>query len=281
MSTIRKDAIACLLLLAFIAMGCRFFQGAAANQSPASNTTAPHANSSPASDVADSSGNSGDSGDFVPSGTGVEKEKPAAGKANVQGKVLYNGQPADGIDVKLCETFNQYFGGCSGDTYTAKTDASGEYLIKNVPPGIYEGLVAKVFKTDYYVFATTGFIGSAKYQIDADKTFFAPDTNLFKNDLKLVSPKSGSKVPAGSIEVKWEAYPDAAYYKLSVNGDSSTGAETDLDFINKRVEGLSFVLDKPLKPGTYSPRVTAYNASDVKLSESSDDIKFTVTGAAK
>ncbi|MEP7213184.1 MAG: hypothetical protein ABI791_08925, partial [Acidobacteriota bacterium] len=57
-------------------------------------------------------------------------------------------------------------------------------------------------------------------------------------------------------------------------------AETDLDYINKRVDGLSFVVDKPLKPGSYSPRVTAYNAGDVKLSESSGDIKFTVTGGA-
>jgi hypothetical protein len=196
----------------------------------------------------------------------------------VQGKVLYNGQPADGIDVKLCKTFNQYFGGCSGDTYTAKTDANGEYLIKNVPPGVYEGLMAKVFKTGYYVFATSGIVASAKYRIDADKTFFAPETNLFKNDLRLSNPKAGSRIPAGNIEVKWEPYQDASYYKLSVYADSSTGAESDLDYVNKRVDDTSFVLDRPLKSGTYTISVSAYNADDVKLSQSPDDSKFTVTG---
>src|SRR4029077_20214910 len=119
------------------------------------------------------------------------------------------------IEVKLCETFNQYLGGCGGPTVTPKTYASGEELIKNVPPGIYEGLTAKVFDTPYYVFATSGFVASAKYEIEADQTFFAPDANLFKSDLKLVSPKAGAKVEAANIEIKWESYADAAYYKFS------------------------------------------------------------------
>ena len=57
---------------------------------------------------------------------GVEKVKPAPGTGNVQGKVLYNSKPAENIEVKLCEKFNQYFGGCSGKTFTARTDKDGE-----------------------------------------------------------------------------------------------------------------------------------------------------------
>src|SRR5207253_7303624 len=123
---------------------------------------------------------------IIHSGTGEEKEKPAAGQANVQSKVFYNEKPAANIEVKLCEKFNQYFGGCGGQTFTAKTDANGEYLIKNVPPGTYEGLTAKVFDTPYYVFATSGFVSSARYKLEADETFFAPDSNLFKRHLRLV-----------------------------------------------------------------------------------------------
>jgi len=218
---------------------------------------------------------------IIHSGSGEEKEKPAAGKADVAGKVLYNEKPAANIEVKLCETFNQYFGGCGGQTFTAKTDAGGEYLIKNVPPGIYEGLTAKVFDTPYYVFATSGFVASAKYEIEADQTFFAPDANLFKSDLKLVSPKAGAKVDAANIEIKWESYADAAYYKFSIHPDSSTSAETNYDYINKRIDGTSYTLDKPLAPGTYTCTVTAYNSNDIKLAVSPDDIKFTVTGGAK
>ncbi|HEV7842068.1 MAG TPA: hypothetical protein VGO69_00150, partial [Pyrinomonadaceae bacterium] len=167
-----------------------------------------------------------------------------------------------------------------GETFVTKTDSNGEYLIKDVPPRIYEGLIVKVFDTNYYVFATSGIVQTAKYRIEADKTFFAPDTQLFKQDLKLLSPKAGSKIGGSNIEVKWDAYPDAAYYKFSIYADSSTGAKTEYDYINKRVDGLSYALDKPLSPGSYTCKVEAYNSNDIELSESSDDIKFTVTGEA-
>jgi len=215
----------------------------------------------------------------IPSGTGVEKEKPASGKANVQGKAFFNDKPAAGVQVKLCKTFSQYMNGCGGETFTTKTDDSGEYLIKDVTPGTYEGLTVQVFETPYYVFATAGIISAAKYNIEDGKTYFAPDTHLFKNDVKLISPKAGSKVAAAGIEVKWDAYPDAAYYKYSIHADSSSGAETDFDHINKRVDGTSITLDKPLTPGNYTAKVEAFNANDRKLSQTSQDMKFTVTGA--
>ena len=178
--------------------------------------------------------------------------------------------------MKLCKTFSQFAGGCGGETFTAKTDDAGEYLLKDVPPGTYEGLTIKVFDTPYYVFATSGFVSAAKYPVEADKTYFAPDTHLFKNDVKLVNPKAGAKVPAANMEVKWEPYPDAAYYKVSLHADSSTGAETVYDYINKRVDGVSFALDTPLKPGGYTCKVEAYNANDRKLAQTSNDMKFTV-----
>jgi len=218
-----------------------------------------------------------DADGVIHSGTGEEKEKPEAGKANVQGKVLFNDKPATGIEVKLCEKFSQYFSGCGGQTFSTKTDSNGEYLIKTVPPGIYEGLTAKVFDTPYYVFATSGIVASAKYKLEADQTFFAPETHLFKSDLKLSNPKAAAKMKGEGIEVKWESYPDAAYYKFSIHADSSTSAKTEFDYINKRVDGTSFVLDKPLAPGGYSVKVTAYNGNDRKLADSPRDIKFTVT----
>src|ERR1041385_5270840 len=223
-----------------------------------------------------SSGKS-DSDDVIHSATGVEKEKPEAGKANVQGKVLYDQKPASGIEVKLCEKFSRFLSGCGGQTFTATTDADGEYVIKNVPPGLYEGLTAKVFDTPYYVFATSGIVSSAKYQIEADQTFFAPDTNLFKSDLKLLNPKAAAKVSPDNFELKWEGYQDAAYYKFSLYADTNTGAETNYDYINKRVDGTSYALDKPLSSGSYRILVIAYNSKDVKISQSPDDIKFTVT----
>ena len=207
---------------------------------------------------------------------GVEKVKPAPGTGNVQGQVLYNSKPAENIEVKLCETFNQYFGGCGGKTYTARTDKEGEYVITNVPPKVYEGLLAKVFETESSVFATTGIAGisSAKYEVTADKTLFITPTHLFKGDLKILNPKAGAKVSTQKLPLKWEAYPDAAYYKFSIYADDSSVTSP---YIGERVDDTSFELDKPLQKGTYRWQVTAYNSSDRKLSESSRDIKFTIT----
>ncbi len=264
MSHSGREAVIAILLLAAVVLACKKAENTNSNSTNNSNTNA-------------SSEAKPDANDVIHSATGVEKEKPAAGKANVQGKVFFNEKPVGDIEVKLCEKFSRFVGGCGGETFTTKTDANGEYLIKAVPPGIYEGLTARVFNTPYYVFATSGIVGSAKYQLEADKTFFAPDTNLFKSDLKLVAPKAGAKVSPDNIEVKWDAYPDAAYYKFSIHADSSTDAKTEYDYINKRVDGTSYALEKPLAAGAYTVQVVAYNSNDVKLSESADDIKFTVT----
>ncbi|MDQ1591957.1 MAG: hypothetical protein QOG71_2584 [Pyrinomonadaceae bacterium] len=206
---------------------------------------------------------------------GVEKQKPAPGTGNVQGKVLYNSKPVEGIEVKLCEKFSRFLGGCDGKTYTARTDANGEYVIADAEPKVYEGLLARVFETDSYVFAASGIGGlsTTKYDVAADKTLFIAPTNLFKSDLKIVNPKAGAKVAAQNLELKWDSYPEAAYYKFSVFPEN---AAVTAPYVNERLEANSFAVDKPLEKGTYRWQVEAYNGEDRKLAESGDGIKFTI-----
>lgn len=206
---------------------------------------------------------------------GVEKVKPAAGTGNVQGKVLYNNAPVENIEVKLCETFSRFLSGCGGKIYTAKTDKDGDFVITNVEPKEYQGLTVRVFDTDSYVFATTGIAGisATKYNVVADKTLFVTPTHIFKGDLKPVDPKAGSTVSAQNLELKWDAYPDAAYYKLTLYPDNH---QITPPYVNERVDGASFKVNKPLEKGTYRFTVEAYNSADKKLSESSDDYRFTI-----
>jgi hypothetical protein len=209
--------------------------------------------------------------------TGVEKQKPSPGTGNVQGKVVYNGKPVENIDVQLCEKFNRFYGGCSGGKiYKAKTGADGVYVVANVPPATYEALEARIFTTDYWVFATTGIGGlsASTYEVKPDQTLFVRDTALFKNDLKTVSPKAGSKVSGQGLELKWNEYPDAAYYKFSLY---ATESGVTSPYINQRVDGNSFTLDKPMPKGEYRWELEAYNDDDQKLSENDDNIKFTIT----
>ena len=247
---------ACLIAAAIVLTGC------SGNKS-ATNTEA------------NSRAGAANSNSTQPGETGVEKMKPAPGTGNVQGKVFFNSQPVENIEVRLCETFSRFLSGCGGQIYTARTDKDGEYVITNVAPKTYEALTARVFDTDSYIFATSGIAGisSAKYDIVADKTFFVPQINLFKNDLKTLNPKAGAKVSSQGLELKWDSYPDAAYYKFSIYAEDSSISSP---YTNERVEATSAVLDKPLEKGTYRWQVTAFNKDDRKLSESADDVKFTI-----
>lgn len=204
----------------------------------------------------------------------VEKVKPSPGTGNVQGKVLYNGKPVENIDVRLCETFSRFLSGCGGKIYTAKTDKDGDYVITNVPPKEYEAITVRIFDTDGYVFATTSFgISATKYSVVADKTLFVDPTNLFKADLRLVNPPAGSSISGQNVEFKWDAYPDAAYYKLTLTPDDHM---SESRYTNQRIDGTSFKATKALEQGGYQWKVEAFNAADKKLSESADDIKFNV-----
>jgi hypothetical protein len=247
-----KSALALATILAILTvLGCKFGRTSSTNSS---NSNSNNANAEE---------------------TGVEKVKPAPGTGNVQGKVFYNSKPAANIEVKLCESFNRFLGGCTGKTYTAKTDQDGDYVITNIPPKSYEALLARVFDTDSSIFATSGIAGisAAKYEVTADKTLFVKTTHLFKSDLKLLSPKAAEKISTDTPELKWESYPDAAYYKLSVHANDHL---VESPYVNKRVDGTSLSVDKPLQKGTYRWKVEAYNSDDRKLSESGDDIEFTV-----
>jgi hypothetical protein len=266
----RKWLVACVCIITAISLtNCK-----TDNKNSAATTESSNSSSATKTDNTSSSVKSSSNDE-----AGVEKTKPAPGTGNVQGKVLYNSKPVENIEVKLCEKFNQYFGGCSGQSYKARTDKNGEYVIVNVEPKVYEGLLARVFDTDSYIFAASGIGGlsSTKYEIAADKTLFISPTHLFKSDLKTLNPKAGAKASAQNLELKWDAYPEAAYYKFSVYPEDSS---TMSPYINERVEGTSFKLDKPLPKGVYRWQVEAYNSADEKLSESASDIKFTITDGA-
>jgi hypothetical protein len=215
---------------------------------------------------------------FVVSEDGTAKETPESGKANIQGKVLYNEKPAANVEVKLCEKFST-FSGCSGEEYKTKTDDNGEYLLKNVDPKVYDGLLAKVFETRMYIFAARSFgISSAKYKIDADTTFFAPPTNLFKSDMKVENLKANAKIEINGYEIKWDKYEDAAYYKFGLYADE---ASVISPYINEKVEAESIKIEKPMEPGKYRFKLEAYNANDIKLSQLKEDIEFTITGSSE
>ncbi|MDQ1439972.1 MAG: hypothetical protein QOG97_200 [Acidimicrobiaceae bacterium] len=204
---------------------------------------------------------------------GVEKAKPAPGTGNAQGKVVFDEKPAVGIAVTLCEKFSQYVGGCSGQQYKAQTDSDGVYVIVNVPPGVYQALTVAVFDTSNYLFAQSGILTPKTYNITAEKTLFVDTTYLWKSDLQLVKPDAGSQVSGTNLTLRWNAYPDATYYMVSVYA-SDPGTSSPLP--RQRVAGTTFTLTTSLAAATYRWQVEAYDAQDHKLAASPDNVTFAV-----
>ena len=144
---------------------------------------------------------------------------------------------------------------------------NGEYVITNVPPKTYEGLLARVFDTDMFFFATTGMLPTQCNTYEVVKRT-RPCSCRRPISTRVIFgcpiPVPDRKVSAQNLELKWETYPDAAYYKFSIYPED---AATTSPYVDERVDGTSFSIDKTLEKGTYRWRVDAYNSADRKLSE--------------
>ncbi|MET0752966.1 MAG: hypothetical protein ABWZ66_06315 [Pyrinomonadaceae bacterium] len=267
MTKARINFLTALALLVFVSLACGRF-GKNINSTTTIPTPDTNAKSTPKTTIK----NDDDST------SGEEKQKPASGKGNVQGKVLFNEQAVEGIEVKICENFSTILGiRCTGKTATVKTDKDGVFVLANLEPKTYGGLTAKVFKSNYYIYPQEGIMTPQSFDVEADKTIFSPDIHLFKDDVKITNPKSGAKTDAKNLELKWDAYPDASYYKVSLYPDAGGSSPVSGD----RVDDPTYTVMDELTNGKYRIKVEAYNTNDRKLAESSDDIKFTVTGGTE
>jgi hypothetical protein len=72
-------------------------------------------------------------GEYFVSQDGVAKQQPKAGRANIQGTVYFNDQPAADIDMRLCVTPN-LFADCIGEKHKARTGPDGVYLFADLEP---------------------------------------------------------------------------------------------------------------------------------------------------
>lgn len=275
MSKAKVNFLLAVVFLVFVSLACGSLSKNTNQSAPNDNlnSTASTTNAKPKSTP-----NTNEIGGETVSTSSVERQKPAAGKGNVQGKVLYNDQPVEGIEVRICEDFSTIMGiKCDGKTQTTKTDKDGIFVLADLEPQIYDGLTAKVFKSAYYVYPQEGIMTPQRFAVAADRTIFARDINLFKDDIKITNPKAGAKADAKSLELKWDAYPGAAYYKISLFNDA--GGMSPIS--GERVDDPTYSVTENLTNGKYRLKVEAYNANNHKLAENSDDIKFNVTGGTE
>lgn len=201
------------------------------------------------------------------------QRKPPAGKGNAIGRVLFDGKGAPNIEVQLCEEIG-LVNGCGGQTFAAKTDKDGFYIIDGVTPGEYS-LAVRIFDTNNFIYPTSGILSAAKFKVEKDQSLAVRTVNLWKTDLQTISPKNGVAVKTGQPKFTWKAYPDAANYKVTVR--ARDGASTT---VNLETSETSVAPAKPLLNGAYEWQVEAFNAAGVKLSETASAPQFKIVGQA-
>jgi|GEM_PF-4650584 len=220
----------------------------------------------------------------------TEKVRPAPGTSNLQGRVLFKGQPVPNNEVKLCEKHDRGSDdGCGAGFFTTQTDENGGFLFTDVPPKTYQVLLVRIFNENDYIFPTSSTQSSSpqSFYLRANETEFVDSINLFKADLKISRPEEDAEVDVSffALQLSWNAYPEAAYYKLSLGKDFSNSPvkirvlDTFSIYKAHRVSGTSFAVDKTLS-GAYLWKVEAFDSEDHKIAES-DICRFIAKNSGK
>lgn len=198
-------------------------------------------------------------------------DEPASGKGNVFGEIRWNGSGAADLELLLCADFSS-FSGCGGEEFLTTTDENGQYLFANVEPDVY-ALSVRVFDSDDWLYISSGILSSADFEVEAGETLVIGVQNIFKLDLKPVTPDNGSKVSATELQLDWEDYPEADYYKVSMYPD-----EGDAILVDKRVNESGITVDLLTVNCSYRWNVEAFNSQRVKIAETAESFDFTVEG---
>lgn len=245
----------------------------AASQAATVDTSTPSASPTPV-DTATPAETSTPVATSTPSGTATQlppMTPPAEGKGNVVGLVLWNDRPVPHAAVWLCEGVML---GCTG-TYQYKTNAdhNGYFVFRNVTPGRY--IVAiNSFSSNWFMFYFAS-NGTREQSVSAGKDLVLDPWSIWKMDLNASYPSNAKVISNASPTFKWDPYPNAAYYMVSLYIDTSADAQSIVHIpqlkplqVKVKVEGTEFTAEVPLSNCRYYWRVEAFNARGTKIAGS-------------
>lgn len=198
---------------------------------------------------------------------------PASGTGNVVGRLLWNGQPVIGVPVKLCDEI-EFFGGCQGDEYDSTTDDSGVFLFADIPPMTY-GLTFHALDSEDWYYFTSGIMDAQDFEVTAGDILNVGDQEIVRYDMKAVSPAQDAEIPEPRPMLEWEAYPEAAYYEVTLDSDRGYSV-----FLFEETEETSITSTQDLLNCGYSWYIKAYNSNGMQIAETDGMWDFTETGQA-
>jgi hypothetical protein len=229
--------------------------------------------------VTQASGNTGEpstplpvqSGPPTPTPYVYQGPKPNAGLGGVYGRLRWNGQPVEGVQVKLCDEI-KFIGGCQGAEYPTVTDANGAYIILNVPPGDY-GLTYRALEADTWYFVTSGFLNTKNFEVKANQMVDVGDHHTVRLDVVILTPAEDERLTVARPVISWEPYPSAAYYALNLHSDRGGVLVSSM-----KLTDTSFALNRDLQSCGYSFNVEVYNSQGIMIAENDGWHSFAVGG---
>jgi len=197
--------------------------------------------------------------------------QPASGTGGVYGRLLWNGEPVEGIQVKLCDEI-KFIGGCEGAEYPTVTDIDGVYAILNVPPGSY-GLTYRALDADTWYFVTSGILNAKDFEVAADQMINVGDHHTVRLDLVILTPAKDERLSTARPTIRWESYPAAAYYELTFHAERGGSLIHGL-----KLTDTSYALDRDLQTCDYSFNIEVYNAQGIMIAENDGWHRFKIGG---
>ncbi len=197
---------------------------------------------------------------------------PDAGKGGVYGRILWNGQPIEGLEVKLCDEI-KFIGGCRGAEYPTRTGVDGVYVIINVPPGGY-GLTYKALEGESWFFMTSGFLNARDFELKAGEMVNIGDKNTVRTDVVITKPAEDERISAVRRPVlEWQAYPQAAYYELTFHSGRGGSLIHRMQLTEPRFE-----MNRDLQSCGYTFKVEVFNSQEVQIAENDGWHNFQIGG---
>lgn len=198
----------------------------------------------------------------------IQVAPPQSGTANAAGRVLWNGQPVIGVEVKLCQEM-KLISGCEGTQFSTTTDNQGYYVFASVTPGEYV-IVVHAIDADRWIYITAGLsLSGKKHSLIADQTLTIGDQHIYNFDLTLTFPADDEEVSQARPTLTWVAYPEASYYEVYVSPRSG-------ESIRENVTENKFAIPRDLLNCEYTWTVEAFNAQRIQIAEHEGYGKFQV-----
>lgn len=199
-------------------------------------------------------------GPSTPTPTVYDGPAPAAGTGHVVGRLLWNGLPVVGNSVKVCAEI-KFIGGCEGAEVAAVTDDKGVYVIKDVPVGEW-GLAFLALDGENWQYVISGIINAAGFEVTDGGVTEVGDMNISKQDVVLVSPADDAVLSEARPTIRWAAYPEAAYYKVSFSGQKGQYL-----FLGYETTETSLTAPANLQNCQYHWSIEVYNAQGIQIAE--------------